>query len=105
MHHEWAWLLFTACSFTAVACLLFLVTYSTRAAGFHDPIGRTLLAIKAGIFGVSVLLSLNVLIDIDGLLVRWIFSALMIQIGIAVLWQTWTILKVNGGWNDRQERG
>lgn len=95
MHRDWAWLLFTACTFTAVACLLFLVTYTTRAAGFGDPIGRTLLAIKAGILGVSVLLSLNVMVHIDGLLVRWIFSGLMVQIGFAVLWQTWTILKVN----------
>lgn len=95
MRHDWAWLLFGACTFTAAACALFLLTYTTRAAGLHDPIGRTLLAIKGGIFGVSVLLALNVLIDIDGLLVRWIFSLLMIQIGCAIMWQTWTILKVN----------
>lgn len=97
MSENWAWLLFGACAFTAVACLLFLVTYNTRAAGLRDPVGRTLIAIKAGIFGVSVLLALNVLIDIDSFLVRVIFSLLMIQIGLAILWQTWTILRVNRG--------
>lgn len=97
MRHDWAWLLFVACTFTAVACLLFLVTYTTRAAGFRDPVGRTLIAIKGGILGVSVLLALNVLIHIDGLLVRCLFSGMMIQIGLAVLWQTWTILRVNRG--------
>jgi hypothetical protein len=89
------WLIFGANAFTAFACLAFLVAYSTRASGFHDALGRTLLAIKFGIFGVSVLLAVNVLMDIDVITVRWVFSLLMLQIGCAVLWQTWTIFKVN----------
>lgn len=98
---QFAWLLLTACSFTALSCLAFVVTYTTRAAGFRDPLGRTLLAIKGGLFGVSLLLSLNVLINIDGVLVRVLFSLLMIQIGSAVFWQTYVILKVNRRSDDR----
>lgn len=89
------WLIFGANAFTALACLVFLLTYSTRASGFHDALGRTLIAIKSGIFGMSVLLAVNVLVDIDVITVRWIFSLLVIQIGCAVLWQTWTIFQVN----------
>lgn len=98
---QFAWLLLMACSFTAVACLAFVVTYTTRAAGFRDPLGRTLLAIKGGLLGVSLLLSANVLIGIDGMLVRVLFSLLMFQIGSAVFWQTYVILKVNRRSEDR----
>lgn len=89
------WLLFGTSLFTAVSCLVFLITYTTRAAGFRSAIGRTLIAIKFGIFGVSMLLALNLAIGFDLLVVRWIFSGLMLQIGLAVLWQTHTIFKVN----------
>jgi hypothetical protein len=89
------WLLFGSSLFTAVSCLVFLVTYTTRAAGFRSAIGRTLIAIKFGIFGVAMLLALNIAVGFDLLVVRWVFSALMIQIGLAVLWQTYTIFRVN----------
>jgi hypothetical protein len=89
------WLLFGASLFTALSCLVFLITYTTRAQGFRSPVGRTLIAIKFGIFGVAMLLALNIAFGFDLLLVRWIFSALMIQIGLAVLWQTYTIFRVN----------
>lgn len=89
------WLLFAASAFSALSCLVFLLTYITRAQGFGTAIGRTLIAIKAGIFGVSMLLALNIAIGFDLLIVRWVFSALMFQIGLAVLWQTYTIFRVN----------
>jgi hypothetical protein len=90
------WLLFASSTFSALACLVFLLTYVTRAQGFSSAVGRTLIAIKFGIFGVSALLSLNIAFGFDILIVRWIFSLLMIQIGCAVLWQTYTIFRVNG---------
>lgn len=93
--HALRWLLFGSSIFSAVACLIFLATYVTRAQGFRTALGRTLIAIKAGIFGVSMLLSLNIAFGFDVLVVRWIFSLLMIQIGLAVLWQTYTIFRVN----------
>jgi len=89
------WFLFGASVFTALSCLLFLITYQTRAAGFRDPIGRTLIAIKAGLFGVATLISVNMIVLIDTVVVRFVYSLLMIQIGLAVLWQTFTILRVN----------
>jgi hypothetical protein len=99
-----SWLIFGANAFTALACLVFLLTYSTRASGFHDALGRTLIAIKAGIFGMTTLLAANVLVDIDVITVRWIFSLLVVQIGFAVLWQTWTIFQVNKRGTDDTRR-
>jgi hypothetical protein len=89
------WFLFGTNVFAAVACLAFLITYQTRAAGFRDPIGRTLIAIKFGIFGVAALIGTNMLININVATVRIVFALLMIQIGAAVLWQTITIFRVN----------
>jgi hypothetical protein len=89
------WILFGVDVFVALACLVFLLTYATRAQGLRSPVGRTLIAIKFGIFGVATLLAVSLVVNIDGALVRWIFCLLMVQIGISVIWQTWTIFRVN----------
>lgn len=101
------WVLFASSAFAALSCLIFLIAYTGWAAGLGDPIGRTLIAIKGGIFGVSTLLAINILANIDLEVFRIIFAALMFQLGFAVLWQVYTIFRVNGDrrlHHDRQKR-
>ena len=90
------WVLFGSTLFAALSCLVFLVAYIWKAAGFHDPIGRTLIAIKFGIFGTASLIAVNIVVNIDLVLFRIIFALLMVQLGCGVLWQVATIFRENG---------